>query len=634
MYDQRVLQKIVEGTAVETGEAFFDELVKRLAQAMNTKFAWVTEWFERENRLKSISFWAGDDFYGDYEYDVSGTPCEPVIVNRKFFCVPDRVFELFPNDSDLSKHGTVSYMGIPLFDTDGGILGHLALLDTKPMPDDPTLEGIFKIFAARASAELRRICRDRALREREEKLSRLFNSTMDGIVELDQTLRITQVNKAAMTLFRCSETDLIGSPFSRYTSEAEHGKLLYLARDLDRAPSGKQSLWIRDGFEAQRTDGETFAVEATLSRFEVKGDSFYTLILRDINERLAAEQQIKSLLDETAYLRVEINALQGFDQIVGKSAALQQVLADVSQVASSEATVLITGETGTGKELIARAIHQRSARAEGPLIKVNCAAIATNLQESEFFGHEKGAFTGATETRPGRFKLAHGGTIFLDEVGELPLDLQAKLLRVLQEGEYEPVGSAETVKVDVRVISATHRDLEIMVKAGTFRMDLLYRLNVFPLHLPPLRDREEDIILLSQIFVKNIAQRNGRILPRLTEDDKVKLRRYTWPGNIRELQNVLERAIITSPQPHRLNLARALPDTGSIEAMAPGDSVAVTDDHILTVTEMRDLERKNIIRALEQADWKISGANGAAECLGLNPNTLSSRMKTLGIQRS
>ena len=633
MYDQRVFQEIVEGTAAETGEAFFDELVKRLAKAMNTKFAWVTEWLEREGRLRSISFWAGDDFYGDYEYAVAGTPCEPVIVNREFFCVRDRVFELFRTDSDLTKYGAVSYMGVPLFDTDGRILGHLALLDTKPLPDDPTLEGIFKIFAGRAGAELRRVCRDRELREREAKLSRLFNSAMDGIVELDKTLRITHVNEAAVILFRQSEKDLVGSPFGDYTDDAEHGKLLYLARELDRAPLGKQSLWIHDGFEAQRADGQTFSAEATLSRFEVKGDSFYTLILRDINDRLAAEERIRALMEETANLRGEVDALQGFDEILGESPALQYVLGEVAQVAGTEATVLITGETGTGKELIARAIHQRSPRAEGPLVKVNCAAIAATLQESEFFGHEKGAFTGANERRLGRFKMADGGTLFLDEVGELPMDLQAKLLRVLQEGEYEPVGSAKTEKVDVRVISATHRDLQEMVTSGTFRSDLLYRLNVFPLHLPALRERKEDIVLLSQAFVKTIARRNGRTTPRVTEDDRARLRRYTWPGNIRELQNVLERAIITATHPQRLNLSRALPDVGGAYTTAVESPTPAMGNRILTVTEMRDLERDNMLRALEIAEWKISGKDGAADRLGLNPNTFSSRMKALGIQR-
>jgi transcriptional regulator with GAF, ATPase, and Fis domain len=234
------------------------------------------------------------------------------------------------------------------------------------------------------------------------------------------------------------------------------------------------------------------------------------------------------------------------------------VLADIEQVAKGQTTVLITGETGTGKELMARAIHHRSRRADKPLITVNCAAIPATLQESEFFGHEKGAFTGATQRRDGRFKLADGGTIFLDEVGELPLDLQAKLLRVLQEGEFEPVGSSKTLRVDIRVIAATNRNLERMVKDGTFRNDLLYRLNVFPIHVPPLRERRDDTVLLAQAFAQHLARRSGQTVAPLTEADTRKLMRYDWPGNVRELQNVIERAFITSHDGRRRSMALAV----------------------------------------------------------------------------
>jgi transcriptional regulator with GAF, ATPase, and Fis domain len=266
---------------------------------------------------------------------------------------------------------------------------------------------------------------------------------------------------------------------------------------------------------------------------------------------------------------------------------------------------------------------------------VNCAAIPATLQESEFFGHEKGAFTGALLRRDGRFKLADGGTIFLDEVGELPLDLQAKLFRVLQEGEFEPVGSSKTVRVDVRVIAATNRNLERMAEAGTFRNDLLYRLNVFPIDVPPLRERRDDIALLAEAFAQKLTRRHGRAMVRLTETDQLKLQRYDWPGNIRELQNVIERAFITSKDGRTLNLARALPedmphvDVAGTRLAAP----TVSHEQLLTDAQMRQLERDNMMRALTQANWKIAGAGGAAELLGINPNTLSSRMKSLGIER-
>jgi PAS domain S-box-containing protein len=630
------LREIVEGTSAETGEAFFDELVKHLAGAIGTKCAWVTEWFESQQRLRALSFWVGDDFYGDFEYDIADTPCEPVIENRRLIHVPDRVVELFAHDPSLKELGAVSYMGVPLFDTDGEILGHLAILHDEPLAEDEQIIAVFNIFAGRAAAELRRLRRDRDIHEREQKLSRLIGSAMDAIVELNGELRVTSMNSAAERLFGCASSEVRDRPFDTFLTRESRGKLAYLTGELMRPPDGKQSLWIPDGLDAVGADGKRFPAEATLSRFELAERPHYTVILRNINERLEAEERIRDLMSETEYLRAEIEALHGFDEIMGPSPALRRVLADVERVAGDETTVLITGETGTGKELIARAIHRRSARATRPLITVNCAAIAANLQESEFFGHERGAFTGATQRREGRFKLADGGTIFLDEVGEMPLDLQAKLLRVLQQGEFEPVGGSRTIKVDVRVIAATNRDLERMAEEGTFRSDLMYRLNVFPVHVPALRERGDDVVLLAEKFAQNLARRRGCDVAPLAETAKVKLRRYEWPGNVRELQNVIERALITSPDGRRLNLDRALPDTAKSvadsQSATPAPSVP-GEDRILTAADLRDLERDNMRRALDAAGWKVSGSGGAAELLGMKPNTLASRMKALGLRR-
>jgi transcriptional regulator with GAF, ATPase, and Fis domain len=350
-----------------------------------------------------------------------------------------------------------------------------------------------------------------------------------------------------------------------------------------------------------------------------------------VNERLEAEHKIRSLTVEAEYLREEIGTLVGADEIVGRSAALSRVLSDLKVVAPTEATVLILGETGTGKELIARAIHAASLRRAKPLIKVNCAAIPAGLIESEFFGHEQGAFTGATKKRSGRFALAHGGTIFLDEIGELPIDLQSKLLRVLQEGEFEPVGSSQTRKVDVRVIAATNRDLDKFVSQGKFREDLYYRLNVFPIRLPPLRERRDDIGELAASFAQKFAQRMGRVLRPLTMDCLHRLESYNWPGNVRELQNIIERAVITAHD-GQLNLERALPETVNVATATIGDtSTAIKRVH--TAKELEELERQNIIAALESADWKIAGSNGAAQLLGMKPTTLSSRLKALAIER-
>jgi transcriptional regulator with GAF, ATPase, and Fis domain len=304
------------------------------------------------------------------------------------------------------------------------------------------------------------------------------------------------------------------------------------------------------------------------------------------------------------------------------------MLDDIAQVAPTDAGVLILGETGTGKELVARAIHAASERRGRPLVKVNCGAIPATLIESELFGHEKGAYTGATSHRDGRFLMADGGTLFLDEVGELPLDLQVKLLRVLQEGEFEPVGSSRTRKVDVRIVAATNRDLQGEVEAGAFRGDLYYRLNVFPILVPPLRDRKQDIALLAEAFTQRIGAKIGRRIDRLSPADVARLEASDWPGNIRELQNVIERAVITS-RDGRLNLDRALGSPAGKRNAEEGPE----GRRVRSRDEMERLERDNLLLALERSGWKVAGDDGAARLLGLKPSTLSSRMRALGIKR-
>jgi len=307
------------------------------------------------------------------------------------------------------------------------------------------------------------------------------------------------------------------------------------------------------------------------------------------------------------------------------------VLRDVSQVAETDTTVLLMGETGTGKELVARAVHEASARRERPLVTVNCAAIPATLIESELFGHEAGAFTGATKKREGRFALADRGTIFLDEIGELPLELQAKLLRVLQEGEFDPVGSSKTRKVDVRVLAATNRDLPKFISEGKFREDLFYRLNVFPLRLPPLRERGDDVVRLASVFVRRFAKKMGRAVAPLDADDVHRLTSYGWPGNVRELQNVVERAVITATD-GRLNLDRALPEPIT-KSFPPEQASQSEPGMIRTAKDLEELERANLLRALTATKWKVSGEQGAAKLLGINASTFSSRMKALKIQK-
>jgi PAS domain S-box-containing protein len=630
--EDAALRTILEGTATETGERFFFALVENLAKALNTHGAWVTEYVSDCRRLRALAFWLGGQWIHDYEYNIAGTPCEPVIEDARLIHIPDKVIELYPDDPDLKPIGAVSYIGVPLTDVDGKILGHLAVLDQRPMPEEPRALAVIRIFAARAAAELQRLRAESEVREREEKLGKLVDSAMDAIVELDQDLKVTRLNRAGEKVFRCSAGEVLGKDFARFLSDGSHQKLMKLVKELDVLPEGQKYLWITGGLKALCAGGEEIPAEATLSRFEVQGGTFYTLILRNVNERIKAEQKIQSLTVEAEYLKEEISSLHNFDEIIGQSQPLLQVLRDVEQVAGPDTTVLILGETGTGKEVIARAIHAASQRRAKPLIKINCAAIPATLIESELFGHEQGAFTGATKKRDGRFTLADGGTIFLDEIGELSIDLQVKLLRVLQEGEFDPVGSSQTRKVNVRILAATNRDLHQAVQKGDFREDLYYRLNVFPIKVPPLRERSDDIPRLATACIKKFAQRMGRTVEPLSEECIRRLRAYSWPGNVRELENVIERAMITS-RGSQMSLDRALPEVSRGEVTEAKALPPKENKTIRTVQEIQDLERANLILALESAGWRVAGDNGAAKLLGINSSTLSSRMKALGISR-
>jgi PAS domain S-box-containing protein len=449
---------------------------------------------------------------------------------------------------------------------------------------------------------------------------------------LDRKLSAGRINSAAEKTFGCTASQIVGRDFSVFLTEESRTKLLHLMEHLESRPRGQQYLWIAGGLTIYPNHGHLFAAEATLSRFESHHTSCFTLILRNVNDRLEAERKIQTLTNETEYLRTEIKELRHFEQIIGRSGPLQAVLRDVEQVAPTNATVLILGETGTGKELIARAIHTASRRSEQPFVRVNCAAVPVHLMESEFFGHERGAFTGATQQRAGRFALADGGTIFLDEIGELSIDLQAKLLRVLQEGEFEAVGSSKTRRVDVRVLAATNCRLEESVREGRFRDDLFYRLNVFPICVPPLRDRADDIPLLTSAFASRYAKEIGRTIEPPSKECLDRLRAYSWPGNVRELQNVIERAVITS-QDQRLNLARALPESLAAPVPCVHQDDPQSCRRIRTVLELQEEERNNIVLALQSADWRVAGESGAAKLLGMNPSTLNSRMRALGIKR-
>ncbi|MGD8339214.1 MAG: sigma 54-interacting transcriptional regulator [Gammaproteobacteria bacterium] len=393
-------------------------------------------------------------------------------------------------------------------------------------------------------------------------------------------------------------------------------------------------------------DGEI--IEALISAAENRDQNGKVVGLlvasKDVTARNRAERQLRAAFEENArlqrelelerdYLREEVQVSMNFGKVIGESPALKKMLARLEAVAETDASVLIQGESGVGKELVAHVIHSASARGEGPLVKVNCAAVPQELFESEFFGHVKGAFTGAHRDRVGRFQLADGGTIFLDEVGEIPLSLQSKLLRVLQESEYERVGDEKTHTVDVRVIAATNRDLEQAVAEGRFREDLFYRLSVFPIEVPPLRERGDDVVQLALHFLERTCQDFGHAPLSLSRQQAALLKEYDWPGNIRELKNVIERAVILSRgKVLRLDLAMAnrLKPTDDPEMAESGSQ---DDTEILTEAELIELNRSNMLKALEAADWRVSGPKGAAKLLGLKPTTLADRMKKLELRR-
>ena len=367
-------------------------------------------------------------------------------------------------------------------------------------------------------------------------------------------------------------------------------------------------------------------------RFSSEGDFLgYIGSCIDISDRKEAEEALQiaheevnklknQLQAENIYLQEEIKLAHNVDEIVGESNAIKYVLFKIEQVAQTDTTVLILGETGTGKELVARAIHSQSTRKDRPLVKVNCAALSASLIESELFGHEKGAFTGATARKIGRFELADGATIFLDEIGELPLELQPKLLRVIQEGEIERLGSSKTIKVDVRIITATNRNMTEELEKGTFREDLWYRLNVFPITVPPLRQRKEDIPAMVEHFVGVFSKKVGKTITSISSATMKKFQHYSWPGNVRELANVIERAVVTVKGP-------VLHIADHFEQPHAGELPDSTET-------LEEMEKQYITRILDQTGWRIEGPDGAARILGLNPSTLRTRLVKLGLQKN
>lgn len=472
----------------------------------------------------------------------------------------------------------------------------------------------------------------------DRKYRQLYRSTPAMLHTVDANGCIVTVTDHWLQKMGYRRDEVVGRSILDFFSEADRKRIA--AADLQALISGGE--FSNEERQMVTRSGEVLdLVMSAISDRDASGRVVRMLVAsKDVTARNRAERILRATLVENAnlrgelererdYLREEVNVAMNFGRIVGKSPALKQMLAQVEAVAQTPASVLVLGESGVGKELVARAIHARSPRADAPLVKVNCASIPKELFESEFFGHVKGAFTGAHRDRIGRFQLADGGSIFLDEIGEIPLELQGKLLRVLQESEFERVGDDITRTVDVRIIAATNRNLEKLVMAGEFREDLFYRLSVFPIDVPPLRKRSEDVVQLAQHFLEQTCSDFGRKPLKITQSQADSIVAYDWPGNVRELKNVIERAVILS-KGTSLRLDLSLPETVAVNDQA-GYGTAGGEPRILTERQMRELQKQNLVAALKQSKWRVSGENGAAELLGIKPTTLSDRIRSYGI---
>ena len=622
--DDVALRAIVEGVEAEVGGEFFASLVRQLASALDVEYAFVSELTPDRHSFQTLALWGRGALRDNLTVPLAGTPCEAVL-NGETSHHPENLQALFPRDLALAEWDAVSYCGVPLLDRSGVVTGHLAIIDDRPMWDGPRGVAIMRIFAARARAEIERMHVERDLRASEQRLRDLYEEAPIAYIYEDTESRFVSANRAAMKLLGLKPEEVRGTlGLSLVAPTPETQERVHSA--IESIQKGEERACIE--LELRRKDNGRPVWVQWWSKPEPDGKYTRTMLV-DITDRVLAEQERNRLQQQNLYLQEEIKSEYNFEEIIGGSAALRTVLAKVGPVAPTDSTVLILGETGTGKELVARAVHNLSRRKDRPLIKLNCSALPTGLVESELFGHEKGAFTGATERRTGRFELADGGTIFLDEVGELPPEAQVKLLRVLQEREFERVGGAKTIRVDVRVIAATNRDLAQAVAVGKFRQDLYYRLNVFPVELPPLRERTEDIPLLVHYFVGRYAAKVGRTITGVPKDAMQRLTAYRWPGNVRELENVIERAVILSPGSELAVAPELLPVLPAASGAAGTTDLPAGDPAAL-----EEVDRQHIVAVLKRTGWRIDGPKGAARLLNMHPSTLRSRMQKLGIRRS
>ena len=573
--------------------------------------------------------------------------CASAIISEEVYYLRDALSDprSLANPLVAGSLGFRFYAGAPLRTHDGFNLGTLCVIDRQPRELSPAeAEMLTKLaslvmdqmelrLAARKVSDLERTEHsmsdqlreaNEALAQSEERFRDLFEEAPIAYMHEDLDSRFIQANRTAMRILGLKPDEVAGM-FGKSLVPDTPDAQRRLREALDSIGRGTDTSGVV--LELCRKDNGKPIWVQWWSR-PAAGGSYTRTMFLDITDRILMEKEQARLEAQNAYLREEIRIEQNFGRLIGESPGLRKVVQQIQLVAPTDATVLITGESGTGKELVARGIHEHSSRNGRALVKLNCSAVPEGLFESEFFGHVRGAFTGALKDKPGRFELADGGTLFLDEIGEVPLAMQAKLLRVLQEQELERIGDTRTRKVNVRIIAATNRDLKKEIDAGRFRDDLFYRLSVFPIEVPPLRERREDIAPLAAHFVRQSVRRMNRPDLRITQAAMSELIAYDWPGNARELQNTVERAVILSREgPLRFDLAG-----NAGEAPRPSTQSTLKKD-LLTRDELKRQERDVIVAALKRTGGKIFGVDGAAALLGMKPTTLTSRIKALGLNR-
>jgi PAS domain S-box-containing protein len=619
-----LLRTVSEATSGYTGKDFLIELATHITITLSMRYALITECANAEKTmLRTLCYMDGEKVLDNMEYSTADIPCEIIMQGKDFFMAKD-VQKVFPKEK-----GIESYVGVPIYSSvSREVIGHIIAVDPQPVTSDRNQTAILKIFAARAGAEIERMKAEEKLKianaeleillkESDQRFRDLFEEAPIAYVHEGLDSKFIKANRAALRILGIKPDEV---PYT-------YGKTM--APDT---PDAQRRM--REAFESVGRGTDTSGVVLELRRKDNdkpiwiqwwsnpdKGGQFTRTMFIDITDKVMMEQEQVKLKAQNQYLQDEIKLSYNFEEIISKNKGFQKILQQIEQVASTDATVLILGESGTGKELIARAVHNISNRSKKPLVKVNCATLPANLIESELFGHEKGAFTGAMERKIGRFELADGGSIFLDEIGELPVELQSKLLRVLQEGEFERLGNPKTMKVNVRVIAATNRNLQMAIEKKEFREDLYYRLNVFPIICPPLRERKEDIPLLVKHFCQKHEGKIGKKISAIEPKVMDALVAYDWPGNIRELENIIERAMILCRD--------SILEHGE---WVPTEKIQVGKSSSSTI-KLEDVEKEHIVEILKKTNWKVSGEKGAAKILGINPTTLEARMKKMGIKR-